>query len=54
MKKLIYIILTITTTSCSALLDTKKDCEIVEDIIDDVAKEETGISLNLRSTDPQQ
>lgn len=36
---------------CAALLDTKKDITIVEDIIDDIVKEETGFDLKLSPSD---
>lgn len=53
MKKILTITLItmMILSGCAALMDTKKDITIVEDIIDDVVKEETGLQIKLSPSD---
>jgi len=47
----LIMIVSMLSCGCTALLDTKKDLVIAEDIVDDVVKEETGFDLKLSPSD---
>jgi hypothetical protein len=53
MKRILPIFFIFIMTGCASLLDPQKDIALVEDIVDDVVKDETGIPLNLRAQAPQ-